>query len=479
VNRDGGRGVRRGIARIALGALPIGLAAALAGCGPGGSGSAERPAATTATAAATAASTATATATPTPTPTAATARGGLPPASPVRPDPAAAEPAARGAYLALAGNCAGCHTVRGGEPYAGGRAIATPFGTIHATNLTPDAETGLGAWSAEDFRRALHEGRSRDGRALYPAFPYTDYTRVSAQDADALFAFLRTLPPVRAATPPPALRFPWNLPALLEAWRWLYFRPGRFEADPARDADWNRGAYLVTGLGHCGACHTARNALGGPSGPPLGGGPLDAIGWHAPSLLDDREGGFGGRSLGSATAWLATGLDGDAIATGPMARVVVDSLQHLSDADRRAMAAYLRGLPTVSAVGRTDGPSWRRPVAPPGAATLELGEALYRRHCEDCHGAEGLGGPPHWPALAGNRAVTSASPVNLVRSLLHGGFAPATRTNPQPYGMPPFGPQLDDAEAAALATWLRQAWGHRASPVDARTVNALRPVPIH
>ena len=390
------------------------------------------------------------------------------------PDPASPDPVARGAYLALAGHCAGCHTARGGAPYAGGRAIATPFGTIHASNLTPDVATGIGAWSADDFARAMHEGRSRDGRALYPAFPYPDYTRLTRADTDALFAYLRSLPPASAPNRPHALRVPWNLPWLLEAWRLAYFRPARFEPDPSRDAEWNRGAYLVDALGHCGACHTARDAFGGPSGPALGGGTLAALGWHAPSLLDDAEGGVGRRSVEEIAAWLATGLDARALATGPMARVVEGSLQHLTPQDLRAMAVYLKALPGAGTPASR--PSRARP--PAGAATLALGERLYRERCEDCHGPNGEGAPPHWPALAGNRTLTQSSPVNAIRAVLHGGFAPATRGNPRPYGMPPYGPELDDRETAALASWLRATWGQGASPVEAREVTALRPVPV-
>jgi len=157
--------------------------------------------------------------------------GDAPEAAPLAPDPASPDPVARGAYLALAGHCAGCHTARGGAPYAGGRPIATPFGTIHASNLTPDAATGIGTWTADDFARAMHEGRSKDGRALYPAFPYTDYTRLTRADTDALFAYLRRLPPANAPNRPHALRFPWSLPWLLDGWRLVYFRPDRFEPD--------------------------------------------------------------------------------------------------------------------------------------------------------------------------------------------------------------------------------------------------------
>ncbi|RPH46821.1 MAG: cytochrome c [Burkholderiales bacterium] len=399
--------------------------------------------------------------------------GAATPASAPRPDPASPDPVARGAYLALAGNCAGCHTARGGVPYAGGRGIETPFGTIHASNLTPDAETGLGAWQAEDFRRALREGRSRDGRALYPAFPYTEYTRVSDADADALFAYLRSLEPARAPTPPHALRFPWNLPWLLEGWRMLYFRPARFEPDPARDAAWNRGAYLVEGLGHCGACHTARNLLGAQTGVPLGGAATPLQGWHVPSLLDGRDGGVGAWTQAETVAWLGAGLNDRAVATGPMAQVVANSLQHLVPADLEAMASYLRALPRIEAPARP-----ARADYAPGAATLELGGRLYRERCADCHGERGEGAPPHWPALAGNRSLTMASSVNAIRTVLHGGFPPATRANPRPYGMPPAGPGLDDSEAAALMSWLRNSWGHTAPATTAREINALRPIPV-
>ena len=394
------------------------------------------------------------------------ARAGPPP-----PDPASPDPAARGAYLALAGHCAGCHTARGGDPYAGGRGIDTPFGTIRASNLTPDPATGLGLWSASDFRRAMRDGVSRDGRPLYPAFPYPEYSRLSDADVDALWAYLRTLAPVHAPNAPHALRFPWSVRPLLWAWRALHFRPAAFVPDASRDAAWNRGAYLVEGLGHCGACHTARGALGGPAGVPLDGAMLDAQGWWAPSLRRANEGGVQRWSQEDTVAWLGGGLNAHAVATGPMAAVVAGSLQHLDAADLGAMATYLRALPEVDGVRRT-----RR--APAAAASGDAGAALYRRHCEDCHGASGEGAPPHWPALAGNRTVTAEPPVNAIRSVLHGGFPPGTRANPRPYGMPPAGPELSDDEVAALLTWMRSAWGHSAGAVEARDVNRWRAVPV-
>jgi len=389
-------------------------------------------------------------------------------------DSARANPTiSRGAYLALAGNCAGCHTARGGQPYAGGRKIETPFGSVYTSNLTPDEQTGLGRWSADDFWRALHDGRSRDGRALNPAFPYTSYTRVTREDSDALFAWLRTLPQVAQPNQPAALAFPWNLPGLIEAWRWLYFRAEAFTPDPSRDTQWNRGAYLVQGLGHCGECHTARNALGALSGTPLGGADLMPQGWHAPSLRSLEAGSVGVWTPQQAVLWLQSGLNQSAVATGPMARVITDSLQHLDLDDLQAMQTYLRTLEQATAAART---STKSAAIDPGYLTL--GSQLYSKHCADCHGEAGEGAPPHYPALAGNRTVTQDSSINLIRSVLHGGFAPATRSNPRPYGMPAFGPLLNDREAGAVLSFMRTAWGHRAAPIEPREVNALRGVPV-
>jgi mono/diheme cytochrome c family protein len=454
---------------VALGVVGLLLALWLDGrAPPRTAGDAETPVATTATTATTAAGAGA---------VADAAASPLPGAASIVPDADSSDPVARGAYLALLGNCAGCHTARGGAAYAGGRPVHTPFGTIHASNLTPDVETGLGAWTEADFRRAMHEGRSRDGHALYPAFPYTDYTQMTRADTDALWALLRRLPPVHAPNRPHALRFPWNLPLLLDAWRALYFRPAEFEPDASRDEVWNRGAYLVRGLGHCGACHTARDRFGGPSGAPLGGGEMASLGWHAPSLLSDAEGGVAGWPVEETAAWLASGSSERAVATGPMAMVVQRSLQYASPGDRLAMATYLRSIATPTAVP-TD--VARAAPAPAAAAPSDFasGERLYRSHCEDCHGRDGEGAPPHYPALAGNRSVTMASPVNTIRSVLHGGFAPGTQANPRPYGMPPFGPVLDDREAAALVAWLRGAWGNGAAPVTPREIGRLRPVPV-
>ena len=385
----------------------------------------------------------------------------------------------RGRYLALAGNCAGCHTAPGGLPYAGGAGVPTPFGTVMPGNLTPDPATGLGAWSADDFWRAMHEGRSRDGRMLYPAFPYPDYTRITREDSDALFAWLRSLPPVARENPPHRLRFPYGTQAALGAWRALYFRPETFRSDPERSEAWNRGAYLVQGLGHCGACHSPRNVLGASrDGAALAGGVIPSLGWYAPSLAAPAEAGLADWPLDEAVRLLGTGVAPRASMSGPMAEVVHRSLQHLERADLEAMAVYLKSLSQPGPAAPAAAPAAAPKPSGAGLARDPRGAALYERHCADCHGDSGegrrAGGRQAWPALAGNRAVTMNPAVNAVRMVVAGGFAPATRGNPRPWGMPPFGHLLDDAEVAAVLTHVRGSWGNAAAPVTPLQVRQWR-----
>jgi mono/diheme cytochrome c family protein len=390
--------------------------------------------------------------------------------APVRADVQVASDAAtvaRGAYLARIGNCAACHTVRGGAPYAGGRGIETPFGVVYASNLTPDAATGLGRWSADAFWRALHHGRSADGRLLYPAFPYPSYTLLTREDSDALFAYLRQLPPVQQPTTPHALRFPYNTQAALAVWRALYFRPARFTPDVAQTNEFNRGSYLVRGLGHCEACHAPRNLLGATQDDgALAGGLIPMQRWYAPSLAASTEAGVADWSVDEITALLKTGVAPRASVMGPMAEVVFRSTQYLTEDDARAMAIYLKALPAQA-------PAARRFVAA-DPAVLQAGEALYRDQCAACHGAQGEGVPGMYPALAGNRAVTLDAPNNVVRAVLYGGFAPATAGNPRPFGMPPFLHSLSDDAVEQVTTYIRQSWGHRAPPVSAVDVRRAR-----
>ena len=372
----------------------------------------------------------------------------------------------RGAYLARAGNCAACHTARGGLPYAGGRGIETPFGTLYAGNLTPDPATGLGRWTPDEFWRALHHGRSRDGRLLYPAFPYPQFTELDRADSDALYAYLRSLAPVRQENRPHALRFPYDSQVALALWRAMYFRPREFRPDATQSAQYNRGAYLVRSLGHCAACHGTRDALGGPSGElEFGGAEMPRGRWYAPSLHAREEAGVAGWSLEQTVRLLRDGINQEASVMGPMAEVVWGSTQHLSAADLEAMATFLRALPAAPA---------RPHAGEPAVADARLGQKLYERHCSECHGDQGQGVPGVYPALAGSRAVTMASAHNPIQAVLGGGFAPATTGNPRPYGMPPFRLLLTDDEIAAVVSHVRTSWGNQALPVTAWEVQQAR-----
>lgn len=393
----------------------------------------------------------------------------------------AADPVERGHALVTLADCRSCHTALGGAPFAGGRAIATPFGTFFSPNITPDSQTGIGRWTAADFWRALHNGYSKDGTPLYPTFPYTSYTRISRRDADAMYAYLKTLPPVSQPNHPHRLTFPYNQRLLLPAWRLLFFRPGVYRSDPTRGAEWNRGAYLVQGVAHCSACHEARNALGAirSQRDPAGGLVLN---WYAPSLTDPHEAGLSDWSIGDIVTLLETGQVGSGSATpphasamGPMAEVVYGSLQYARGEDLRAMAVYLKSLPAEI----------RRParelfgiryVAP--QSTLADGRALYGKYCARCHGDHGEGRPPAAPPLASDRAVSMSSDVDPVRIVLFGGYPPGTAADPRPFGMPPYYPTLSDGQIADVLTYVRASWGNAAPAVLASHVEENRGSPL-
>lgn len=391
---------------------------------------------------------------------------------PTHTPPAISTLVSQGAYLARAGNCMGCHTVRGGTPYAGGRGIATPFGTVYSSNLTSDKTTGLGSWSADDFWQALHHGRSKDGRLLNPAFPYTSYTQVTRSDADALFAYLQALPPTPQANSPHALRWPLGTQAALRVWRALYFKPQDFVTDASQPVSWNRGAYLVNGLGHCAACHTPRNALGASIDKrSLSGALMPLQDWYAPSLRSSLEAGVADWAVPDIVALLQTGVSPHGSSSGPMTEVVQGSTQYLTDSDLAAMAVYLKSLGSPSPLLKP-----KSPTAASSATALvpSLGGKLYETHCANCHGAQGTGVRGAYPALAQSRTVTMSNTTNLIQTVLYGGFAPATAGNPQPFGMPPYILQLNDKDTAAVLTHIRQSWGNQAPEVTELDVNRAR-----
>ncbi|MDB5798597.1 MAG: cytochrome c [Paucimonas sp.] len=381
----------------------------------------------------------------------------------------------RGEYLARAGDCMACHTARGGAALAGGRSIPTPFGNLVSPNITPDPETGIGKWSADDFWRAMHNGRGRDGRFLYPAFPYPNYTRVTREDSDAIHAWLRSVAPVRQANAEHSLRFPYNQRWLLAGWRALYFRPGVFQADASATPQLNRGAYLVQGLGHCNACHASRNLLGATTvSGELTGGLIPMLNWYSPSLTSSAEGMQQWHSADLA-ALMKTGVSSRGAVFGPMAEVVRESLQYLTDEDIAAIAGYIKSLPPTPQLHADLAGSSR---IRDRAGILRLGATLYEKNCAECHGADGHGKPPGFPPLRGNGSVMTPSAVNAVRMVLNGGYPPSTAGNPRPFGMPPYGPFMTDAEVAAVVSYVRTSWGNGGGLVLPSEVAKSRTVPV-
>lgn len=378
---------------------------------------------------------------------------------------------ARGAYLAQAGNCMGCHTAQGGRPYAGGHRLSTPFGTFISPNITPDKATGIGHWNEQDFWKALHDGKSRDGRPLYPAFPYTEYTKITREDSAAIFAHLQMLSPVAQNNPPHTIDFPYNFQPLLSLWRAVYFKPGVYQVESAKSREWNRGAYLVQGLGHCNACHAERNPLGATTGDDaLGGGQIMGSNWYAPSLTTRLEAGSAGWPIEEIVQLLTTGTSPRATTSGPMADVVRHSLQYLTREDARAMAVYLKSLPESAPRVQPGPPALTEQVR----QWFQRGAKIYEKHCENCHGVSGQGAPGIYPPLASNRGVTMTPPINAIRSVLNGGYPPSTAGNPRPYGMPPFAQVLRDDEVALVLSYIRNAWGNRASLVTTAQVDRSR-----
>jgi mono/diheme cytochrome c family protein len=382
----------------------------------------------------------------------------------------------RGEYLARAGDCIACHTAPGGKEFGGGLAMETPFGTLFTPNISSSREYGIGAWTSDEFYRMLHTGKSRDGQLIYPAMPFGTYTKVTRADSDAIFAFLKSTPDVRLPSRPHEMRFPYNQRSLLTGWRTLYFKEGEYKPDPSMSVEWNRGAYLVEGLGHCTLCHTSINALGGSSASKaFEGGLIPMQNWYAPSLTSNKEAGLGDWSVEDIDALLQTGVSNRGAVYGPMAQVVHDSLQYLTDDDIRAMSVYLKSLPSRAG----------SPPEPTAAATEQkttlfpLGKKIYEAQCAVCHGAEGKGKLPHFPPLANNQSIQMTSAVNPIRMVLNGGYAPGTAKNPMPYGMPPFGQNLSDVEVAAVVTYIRTAWGNHGMPVTPQEANALRAAPLN
>ena len=376
----------------------------------------------------------------------------------------AQDPVARGRYQAVLGDCAGCHTAPGGKPLAGGTILETPFGKIAVPNITPDRETGLGNWSEADFRRAMREGISPGGKRLYPAMPYPAYARMPDADIAALWAYLKTLAPVHHAVEPNLLPFPYNIRALMAGWNWLYHSPAGFVPAPGKTAEWNRGAYLVTGPGHCGACHTAKTFLGADRTAALAGASLQ--GWFAPEITGAKPHGIGNWSVDDVVTYLKSGRNAHAATAGPMVEVVENSTAQMTDADLKAIAVYLKDQPAAG-----DARLARVPADDPA---MRAGMKLYQDNCVGCHGPDGKGEALIFPPLAGNAVLLQPSAESLTRVVLEGAQAAGTKAAPTAPAMPSFAWKLDDAGVAALLTYIRNSWGNAAAPVSAASVAKIR-----
>lgn len=389
------------------------------------------------------------------------------PAAPGAPD-AADTLVTRGKYLADAGNCVSCHTPPGGALFAGGLGFTTPLGTIYSSNITPDNASGIGQWTAADLRRAMHQGIARGGYHLFPAFPYTSFTKVTDEDVDAIYAYLRTIPAVRHTPPANSLlfRLRWGM----SVWNWLFFKPGRFQADPKQSSEWNRGAYLVEGLGHCDACHTPRNwFLAEETARSYAGGSFtDRViddqmrRWSAVNLTSAHS-GLAAWSLANLARYLKSGVSPRAGTFGPMNDVIVNSLHNLSSDDIHAMATYLKSLPA------RDGNSGTVP-----ADAVRSGAGIYKDRCDECHGSSGRGGMFNGPPLEGSAVVQDADPATLINIVLYGPAQPKGVSFGAWETMKPYRDVLSDSEVAAVANYIRGSWDNRAPPVSAADVARQR-----
>jgi mono/diheme cytochrome c family protein len=371
----------------------------------------------------------------------------------------------RGRYLAVLSDCSSCHTVPGSnQPFAGGRPIETPFGNIVAPNITPDSETGIGSWSDEQFDAAVRKGIARNGSHLYPAMPYNAYTKMSRDDVLAIRAYLNTVVPVRNAVEANTLPFPFNIRAAMRVWNALYFKEGDYQPNPRQSAEWNRGAFLVDGPGHCGACHTPKTTLGGDkTSEYLQGAYLQ--GWSAPDVTNDTRLGLGAWSKQDLVAYLKSGHNRVTAATGPMGEVVTLSTAFMKDSDLGAIATYLKSLP-----GKADTPA----VLAANDPVMTSGAAIYRDQCSACHGLDGKGIAELFPSVADSSMVKSDDPTTSIRIVLRGARSVGTNAQPTASGMPSYGKQLDDDEVGAVLTYLRNTWGGAAAAVTPEQVSNVR-----
>ncbi len=385
----------------------------------------------------------------------------------------------QGEYLARAGDCVACHSTPGGKPFAGGLKMSTPVGAIYSTNITPDPRTGIGQYSYNDFAKALRQGIAKDGHHLYPAMPYTAFAKINDQDMHALYAyFLYRVSPVEQENRQSDIPWPLNMRWPLAVWNWAFHDTKMYQQSSRQSEQWNRGAYLVQGLGHCGTCHTPRGlafqekALDDSNTAYLTGGTIE--GWHAPNLTANQHDGLGRWSSEEIKSFLQTGRTAKSAAFGSMAAVIANSTQYLSNADAEAIAVYLKSLPASEGgtpiPARTDTTTAaliKGDVSTPGAQE-------YMDNCAACHRINGQGYTRTFPALAGNSVIMSDDPASLISIVLQGGKMPVTQQAITPLAMPDFAWRLDDQQIANVVTFIRNSWGNQASSVSTEQVKKLR-----
>jgi mono/diheme cytochrome c family protein len=395
----------------------------------------------------------------------------------VTPDPALA---AKGEYLAHAADCVACHSAHGGAAFAGGLGMGSPLGTIYATNITPDPETGIGRYSLQDFDSALRRGIARDGHHLYPSMPYPSYAKISDADVAALYAyFMQAVQPVHQPNRPPAISWPLNMRWPLALWNWLFLDRDPYRSAPDHDAQWNRGAYLAQGLGHCGACHTPRGwlfqekALSDAKPAYLSGARLDN--WSAADLTGDSSFGLGRWSESDLVQFLKTGHNASATAFGSMIDVINYSTQLLTDEDNGALAHYLKSLPPAHP---STSQGWS--YDPSAAAALDSsqfsasGSLAYLQYCAGCHERDGKGNAPFIPALAGNPSVLDPDAISLINITLNGSSPVVVQGTPDAYRMIAFRDQFNDSQLAEVVNFMRTSWGNKSALVTSSEVAKLR-----
>ncbi len=387
-------------------------------------------------------------------------------------------PTARGEYVARAADCVACHSVPGGRAFAGGLQMGTPVGTITATNITPDIETGIGTYTLQEFDRAVRGGVARDGHRLYPAMPYPSYAKLTDDDVQAMYEyFMRTVPPVHQANKPNDIPVYLSPRWPLAIWNVLFTGSTGFTPNPQQDAQWNRGAYLVEGPGHCGACHTPRGLAMQEKGSDsrsasfLSGANLD--GWYASSLRQDVTTGLGTWSQADIVQFLKTGRNQHGSAFGSMRDVINNSTPYLTDDDLNGIAVYLKSLPANTQQTPYVYDASTATALLKGSADA-TGAALYTSNCQSCHRATGAAAPPFVPPLAGNPTVVDADASSLINVVLNGSGPLVVKGKPDAYRMPQFREQLGNQQIADIVTFIRNGWGHHAAPVTAEEVGELR-----